>query len=166
MLFRSTIIDPAYDIGDILIIDGKKVIYQGEIEYAGKFKANINSKIEPKTEQESMQTKEDTKKSIKRVQSQINQEEAKIIQLIQESSKHEEKLTEHEQDIEKIKQKISNTIDYKRNIEGVTEIYIENAGKADILKIEVQGNKTYESNLFPKEGLKARVNLYPNQKGG
>ncbi len=162
----ETIIDPAYDIGDILIIDGKKVIYQGEIEYAGKFKANINSKIEPKTEQESMQTKEDTKKSIKRVQSQINQEEAKIIQLIQESSKHEEKLTEHEQDIEKIKQKISNTIDYKRNIEGVTEIYIENAGKADILKIEVQGNKTYESNLFPKEGLKARVNLYPNQKGG
>lgn len=25
----ETIIDPAYDIGDILIIDGKKVLFQG-----------------------------------------------------------------------------------------------------------------------------------------
>ena len=42
----ETIIDPAYDIGDILIIDGKKVLFQGELEYAGKFKANIKSKIQ------------------------------------------------------------------------------------------------------------------------
>lgn len=54
----ETIIDPAYDIGDILIIDDKKVLYQGEINYAGKFKASIKSKIQVKTEQESMQTKQ------------------------------------------------------------------------------------------------------------
>ena len=59
----ETIIDPAYDIGDILVIDGKKVLYQGEIKYAGKFKASINNKVQAKTEQESMQTKQTKIKS-------------------------------------------------------------------------------------------------------
>ena len=40
----SSIIDPALDVGDILEIDGKKVIYQGSSEYKGKFKASITSK--------------------------------------------------------------------------------------------------------------------------
>ncbi|MEI3357000.1 MAG: hypothetical protein V8R81_08490 [Clostridia bacterium] len=99
----ETIIDPAYDIGDILIIDDKKVLYQGEINYAGKFKASIKSKIQVKTEQESMQTKQSNSNKIKRVQSEINQIDGKITQLVQESSEHEEKITKHEQDIDTIK---------------------------------------------------------------
>ena len=79
----ETIIDPAYDLGDVLVIDGKKVLYQGKIEYAGKFKANINSKIQAKTEQESMQTKQSNSNKIKRVQSEINQIDGKILQLAQ-----------------------------------------------------------------------------------
>ena len=48
----STIIDPAYDVGDIVVIDGKKVIFQGDMEYVGKFKASISSKIQPKSKEE------------------------------------------------------------------------------------------------------------------
>ena len=102
----ETIIDPAYDIGDILIIDDKKVLYQGEINYAGKFKASIKSKIQVKTEQESMQTKQSNSNKIKRVQSEINQIDGKITQLVQESSEHEEKITKHEQDIDTIKDQV------------------------------------------------------------
>lgn len=162
----ETIIDPAYDIGDILIIDGKKVLFQGELEYAGKFKANIKSKIQAKTEQESMQTKSSSSEKIKRVQSEINQIDGKITQLTEETSEHETKLTQQEQDINSIKQKVENTAEYKRETNGVSEIHIEDAGQADILKLEIQGNKTYEANLFPRATLYPRAGLQPNQKGG
>ena len=102
----ETIIDPSYDIGDVLVIDGKKVLYQGEIKYAGKFKASINNKVQAKTEQESMQTKQSNSNKIKRVQSEINQIDGKITQLVQETSEHEEKLTQAQQDIDGFTQKV------------------------------------------------------------
>lgn len=162
----ETIIDPAYDIGDILIIDEKSVIYQGELEYATKFKANIKSKIQPKTQNESMQTKQDTTSRIKRIQSEINQIDGEIRQLVQETGEHEEKITQVEQDVDSIKQSINNTVDYKRETSGATEIHITDAGNQNILKFEVRGNKTYESNLFPRTNLYPRSGLQPNQKGG
>ena len=161
----ETIIDPAYDIGDILVIDGKKVLFQGELEYAGKFKANIKSKIQAKTEQESMQTKQSNSNKIKRVQSEINQVEGKITQLTQETNEHEEKITKVEQDVDGIKQTISNKAEYKRNSDGITEVYLEGAEKTDVLKLEVKGNKTYESNLFPGEQLFPSEGLYSNMEG-
>ena len=53
----TSIVDPSWDIGDILIIDGKKVVYQGDIEYKGKFKASITSEIQAKTKEETTATK-------------------------------------------------------------------------------------------------------------
>lgn len=50
----QTIIDPALDIGDIVLIDNKPVVYQGDMEYLGYFKGNISSKIE--TEEKSNTT--------------------------------------------------------------------------------------------------------------
>lgn len=161
----ETIIDPAYDIGDILIIDGKNVLYQGELKYAGKFKASIKSKIQAKTEQESMQTKQSNSNKIKRVQSEINQIDGKITQLVQETSEHEEKLTKVEQDVDSIKQNVKDVIDYKRTVESVTEVHLTESGEQDILKLEVQGNKTYENNLFPREDLYFSEELEPNMEG-
>lgn len=162
----ESIIDPALDIGDLILVDGKYAIYQGAIEYKGKFKANISSKIQCK-EKETTTVRTPSQKTInRRVQSKIDQEEAKITQLAEEASEHEEKLSLHEQDLDSIKQKIANTLDYKREAEGITEVYLENAGNADILKFEVKGDKTYLSDLYPKEKLHTRSNLYPNQRGG
>lgn len=161
----ETIIDPAYDIGDILIIDGKKVVYQGEIEYAGKFKANIKSKIQAKTEQESMQTKSSDSKKIRKVQSEINQIDGKITQLTQETNEHEEKITQVEQDVDSIKQKVADTVEYKRDVEGITEVHLEKAGSVDILKLEITGNKKYNNYLFPSPNLYPSPKLYPNMSG-
>lgn len=66
----------------------------------------------------------------------------------------------------KLVAKVENTIKYKREKSGLTEIHIEDAGQADILKLEIQGNKTYEANLFPRATLYPRAGLQPNQKGG
>ena len=160
----ETIIDPAYDIGDILIIDDKKVLYQGELNYAGKFKASIKSKIQVKTEQESMQTKQSNSNKIKRVQSEINQIDGKITQLVQESSEHEEKITKVEQDLDSINQNVKDIVDYKRTIDGVTEIHLTEAGKVKILKLDIKGNITYVSNLFPSDDLFPSDELYLNQE--
>lgn len=123
----ETIIDPAYDIGDILVIDGKKVLYQGEIKYACKFKASINNKVQAKTEQESMQTKQTNSNKIKRVQSEINQIDGKITQLVQETTENEEKITQAQQDIDGFTQKVATkdeltekVNELKHTIEGIT----------------------------------------------
>lgn len=143
----ETIIDPAYDIGDILIIEGKKVLYQGELEYAGKFIANIKSKIQAKTEQESMQTKSSSSEKIKRVQSEINQIEGKINQLAQETSEHEEKLTKHEQDIDSIKDTVENTIDITREVSGAN-LTLENCMEGELLELHIFGNNTVFDSLW------------------
>lgn len=162
----DSIVDPSLDIGDLLLIDNKYVIYQGSSEYKGKFKASISSKIKSK-EQEETTVRNPTQKTLnRRTESRINQAEQTITQLIQETTEYEEKLVKHEQDINSIKQQVSNTIDYKREVEGITEIHLVDASESDALKFEIKGNKTYESNLHPRNSLYPRANLRPNQKGG
>lgn len=160
----TSIVDPAWDIGDILIIDGKKVVYQGNIDYKGKFKANILSNIQAKTKEETTANKISDKTKIRRVESQIDQVKGTITQLVKETGEFEEKLTQVEQDVDSIKQTVKDTAIYKREVEGITEIYLEEAGEAEILELEIRGNKTYESILYPGEDLYPSENLYPNQE--
>lgn len=161
----DSIIDPALDVGDILIIDGKKVIYQGSSQYAGKFKASISSKIQSKVQEETTTRTTSQKVINRRVQSQIDQAEGKITQLTQEQSEYENKLTTIEQTVDSINQNVGDIIDYKREIDSITEAHLTDAGKMDILKLEVKGNKTYESNLFPSDNLFPSESLYPNMEG-
>lgn len=100
-------IDPAYDIGDIIVIDNKKIIYQGQTRYGGKWIANINSKIQSKEKEETTTRKPSQKTINRRVQSRINQAEGKIEQLAEETSENSEKITKHEQDINGITQSVS-----------------------------------------------------------
>lgn len=161
----TTIIDPALDVGDIVLIDGKKVVYQGDMEYLSKFKASISSKIQAKTKEETTRTIISDKAKLRRVQSEINQIDGTITQLVQETSEYDEKITKVEQDINGIKQSLNDAIDYKRTIEGVTEIHLIDAGKTNILKLEIKGNKTYENYLYSSENIYPLSELYPNMEG-
>lgn len=162
----TTIIDPSLDVGDIVVIAGKKVIYQGDLEYVGKFKISISSKIQAKKKEETTRTVVSDKTKIRRVQSEIDQIDGTIMQLVQEAGEHEEKLTQVQQNVDSIKQKVGDIVDFKRKVEGVTEIYLENASKGEILKLQIKGNRTYESNLYPSINLFPQVELQPNQKEG
>ena len=157
----ETIIDPSYDIGDILIIEGKKVIYQGESEYTGKFKANIKSKIQAKTEQESMQTKQNNINRIKRVQSEINQIDGKIKQLVQENAEHEDKITQVEQDVDGITQRVENMADTTRSTKGLTTIKLEKCIKGYLIKLRILGNNAVFKRLYPANDLYPSDTLYP-----
>ena len=54
--------------------------------------------------------------------------------------------------------------DYKREVEGTTEIHLEDAGEAEILDLEIKGNKTYETNLYPGENVFPSESLQPNME--
>lgn len=117
----KVIIDPAIDIGDKIVIDGKNVIYQGEMSLEGKFIAQISSKIQIKQKEETTVKKESQKVVNRRVQSRINQAEGKIEQLVEETSENSEKLTKHEQTIGSMKDTLKSqetkieTVDSKAN---------------------------------------------------
>ena len=64
-----------------------------------------------------------------------------------------------------IKGIVDNVVDYKRNLEGTTEIHLEDAEKAEIITLEVKGNKTYNNYLFPSENLFPSEDLYSNMEG-
>lgn len=157
----ETIIDPAYDIGDILIVEGKPIIYQGELEYQSKFKANIKSKIQAKTEQESMQTKENETTKIRRIQSEINQIDGEITQLIEENSETSNKLTQVEQTIDGISQKVESIQDVTNTVEGIKTIILENCMAGDLLELHIYGNNTVFDYLYPRDDLYPSDDLYP-----
>ena len=160
----TSIVDPAWDMGDIITIDNRKIVYQGELEYKGKFKASISSDIQAKSKEETTATKISETTKIRRVQSQIDQVEGTITQLVQETDEFQNQLSQVEQTVDQIQQQVSDTIVYKREVEGVTEIHLEDAGEADILELEIQGNKTYESNLYPGENVFPSESLQPNME--
>lgn len=101
-----TIIDPALDIGDKIIINGKPVIYQGGLDFQGRFIANIKSKIALKQRQETTVKQVSQKVINRRVQSEINQIDGKITQLVEENTETSNKLTQHEQTIDSMKDTI------------------------------------------------------------
>lgn len=162
----TSIVDPSLDMGDLLLIDGKCVIYQGSMSYMGKWQANIDSKIQSKNKEETTVRTPSQKTINRRVESRIEEAEGKIEQIVEEQSDYESKLTKVEQDVDSINQTISETVNYKRTADGVTEIYLENSKEKGLLLLNIDGNKNYEANLYPKITLYPRANLQPNSKGG
>ena len=86
----------------------------------------------------------------KRTEIIVNKQEQTITGIIESQGEFENQLTQVEQTVDQIQQQVQDFADYKREVEGTTEIHLEDAGEADILELEIKGNKTYESNLYPR----------------
>lgn len=141
----DSIIDPAIDVGDILVIDGKQVLYQGSSQYSGRWKASISSEIKSKERQETTVIKKPSQKTInRRVQSSINQIDGKVEQLVEENTETSEKLVKHEQDINGIKNTVLNIQDFIREKEQNNNLFLDDiaAGEGYVLSFIVYGNST------------------------
>ena len=106
-----------------------------------------------------------TDKKINKAYILVDKQNQKITQLTQETTENTEKIAQVEQDVDSIKQSVYNAAEYKRNSEGITQIYLEDAGQAEVLELNIKGNKTYENYLFPSEQLFPSENLQPNMEG-
>lgn len=107
----KTIIDPAIDIGDKIVINGKNVIYQGEMSLEGMFIAQISSKIQIKQKEETTVKKESQKVVNRRVQSRIDQAKGKIEQLVEETTENTKNIAKQEISINGITQEVSKKVD-------------------------------------------------------
>lgn len=105
----ESIIDPALDTGDIIVIDGKNVIYQGSMQFSGRWIASIESKIQCKAKEETTTRTPSQKIINRRVQSSINQIDGKITQLVQETTENTEKVNEIQTTVDGTVQKVSET---------------------------------------------------------
>ncbi|CDB32168.1 carbohydrate binding domain protein [Clostridium sp. CAG:575] len=157
----KVIIDPAIDLGDKIVINGKNVIYQGEMSLEGKFIAQISSKIQIKQKEETTVKKESQKVVNRRVQSRIDQAEGTIKQLVEETTENSKKITKHEQDINGIYQRISDIEDLTNDIEGINTVILENCIKGRLLELHIYGNNTVFKYLYPGDTLSPGDNLYP-----
>lgn len=157
-------INPAWDVGDILIIDGKPVVCQYSADLNGRFIGKINSKVKSK-QQEECTSKINEKTRIRRIQSTLDQATAELKLLAQQTEENEGQISTLILNLNGIKQEVSNITDYKREVDGVTQICLTEAGEAEILSLEVKGNKTYNNYLYPSENLFPSEKLFPNMEG-
>lgn len=93
-----------------------------------------------------------------------------ITEIKEDIEKITETTTQITTDLGSISQEVSaiettvGTLGYKSEAMGVTEIHIENADNAEIIKLEIEGNKTYESNLYPGENIFPSESLQSNME--
>lgn len=149
------IIDPALDTGDIVVIDGKNVIYQGSMQFSGRWIANIESKIQCKAKEETT-TRTPSQRTInRRVESNINQIDGKITQLTEETTENTQKLTKIEQDVNGITSKVSSveqSVENITKIEGTAEgknIYIDDASAEPLIDIMLEGESQQGASPSP-----------------
>lgn len=151
----ESIIDPALDTGDIVVIDGKNVIYQGSMQFSGRWIANIESKIQCKAKEETT-TRTPSQRTInRRVESNINQIDGKITQLTEETTENTQKITKVEQDVNGITSKVSSveqSVENITKIEGTAEgknIYIDDASAEPLIDIMLEGESQQAASPSP-----------------
>ena len=139
------IIDPALDTGDIVVIDGKNVIYQGSMQFSGRWIANIESKIQCKEKEETTTKTPSQRTKNRRDETNINQKDGKITQLTEETTENTQKITKVEQDVNGITSKVSSveqSVENITKIEGTAEgknIYIDDASAEPLIDIMLEG---------------------------
>lgn len=95
----------------------------------------------------------------------VNKVEGKVESLVTLETENRNKITTIEQDVNSIKQNVGDITDYKRKVNGVTQVYLTESDNIEILKLEIQGNKTYNNYLYPSENLFPSESLFPNMEG-
>lgn len=147
---------PYLDSGDkIKILDSKdnefeSYVFNHTFTFNGGYSGKLETTALTKT-QTAYKNTDNTKIKFRRVERKIDKISGIIEDVIEEQSDYESKLTQAIQDVDGLKQSVEKKVDYKREVEGITQIHIADAGKANILMFKIRGNKTYEANLFPRK---------------
>ena len=149
---------PYLDSGDkIKILDSKDNEYQSYVfnhtftfngGYCGKLETTALTKT-----QTAYKNTQNTKTKFRRVERKIDKINGIIEDVIEEQTEYENKLTQVIQDIDSIKQSVSNTIDYKRKECNIGQVKLTECQETDLMKLNICGTKEYNNYLFPQTDL-------------
>ena len=156
------------DIIEVFDEEGNSItsrVFSHTIKYNGAISDNIETEGISINE-ETYKNKNSTVANNTRTEIIVDRANKKITQVVEEVGQYDSRITKVEQDVDGIKQQVQNTVDYKRTVEGTTEIYLEDAGQANILNFTLYGNTTYDDPyLYPAENLYPAEDLQPNMEG-
>lgn len=140
----------------------KTIYLKAEITINTGIKSNIEADIIEETNTKYKITTKEEKKTLK-VERLAKKNEGLIQDLIQETSEHEEKLVQHQLDIDSIKSTVSNKVEFKRKECGTNQLLLENCREDDLYKLSICGAKEYNNFLFPEEDL-FPGDFFPNEE--
>lgn len=139
----------------VLILNQSLLITSG---CEGAMSANI-----PEASTTKYQYATDSQKRQTKTEIIVDKQGNKITQLVEETSEHEETLVKHEQDINGLKQSVSNTIDYKRRQCNKNQLKLTDCQDTDLMRFNMCGSKEYNNYLFPHDDLYPSE-IYPNEE--
>lgn len=152
---------PYLDSGDkIKILDSKdnefeSYVFNHTFTFNGAYCGKLETIALTKT-QTAYKNTDTTKIKFRQVERKINKIDGIIEDVIEEQTEHENKLTQALQDIDGIKQLVSNTIDYKRQQCNIGQVKLTDCQETDLMKLNICGTKEYNNYLFPQEDLFSR----------
>ncbi len=155
------------DLIEVLDEEGNSIIsrvFSHTIKYNGAISDNIETEGISINE-ETYKNKNTTSASNSRTEIIVDRANKRITEVAEEVGQYDSRITKVEQDVDGIKQQVQNAVDYKRTVEGVTQIHLTEAMQQDALEVEIRGNKTYISELYPSEDLYPSSDLYINMEG-
>lgn len=117
----------------------------------------------PSTSTTKYQYATDSQKRQSKTEIIVDKQNKKITELVEETKEHEEKITKVEEDLDGIKQSVSNAIDYKRKQCNIGQVHLTDCQETDLMRFNVCGAKEYNNYLFPQEDL-FPGNFSPNQE--
>lgn len=140
-----------------------KITFNGGIGQNKSYSSNIES-YELKETSTKHQYSGTIEKRVANTERICDKNNNQIKDIVEEQTEYENKLTQAIQDVNRLKQSVEKKVDYKREVEGITQIHITDAGKANMLMLKIKGNKTYEANLFPGDDLFPGDWVQPNMQ--
>lgn len=155
---------PYLDSGDkIKILDSKdneyeSYIFNHKFTFNGAYSGNIETIALTKT-QTAYKNTDTTKIKFRKVERKIDKINGIIEDVIEEQTEYENKLTQVIQDLDSIKQSVSNTIDYKRKQCGIGQVKLTDCQDTDLMRLNICGVGEYNNYLFPQEDLFPRRHI-------
>ena len=122
--------------------------------------SDIEADIPKETNTEYKVTSKEEKKTLK-VERLAKKNEGLIQDIIEEQTETGNKLTEVEQTVDSISQKVSNIEDVTNTVEGIKSITLENCVEGKLLELHIYGNNTVFDYLYPANDLYVSDDLYP-----
>ena len=158
-----------YEVGDLYNIKVgentyKSLMLNDDIELTQGLTENIYTKILEQSETD--YTKADkTDRKLNQTTFIVDKQNQQIQGIVSEIGDRSEKTTTITEDLDRIESRVGDIINYKEEVEGITQIVLEEVGQNSLIKLEIQGNITYENYLYPSENLFPSDDIFPNMEG-
>lgn len=165
----DVVADPSIDVGDYIEVSDVEndtsfilLVMNNELD-ANTYINTIESSMPSETETDYNSATTSKKDRIRKTELKINKLNGEITSIIEEQTEFNNKLTETIQDVNSIKDKVSEISDFTREKTETNQIYIDETikGQGYVLEFKIKGDTTNFKYLTPSDTLTPDDNLVP-----